>query len=1180
MHSSPLPPFRGLAAACTIVMCTLTIQAANRSLDLPLRYRADDVGAVSDVFAADLDGDGKQDLLTVGQGNLNFFKGLGNGKFDDPVFTDVYGFPQGLADFDRDGKLDVYIARYNTGLAVMRGLGNGAFAAEQVIASAWTLYATAGDFNGDTYPDLAGFSESEESVAVHFGNGAGAFTAGPTTSVPGAGDYYRDLGAGDFDGDGKADLFVVAQETSVLAWNNGSGSFPQQEVKAIRDNHTTTAGDVNGDGRVDLVTMSGGVYTNGAVEVFFGTATRLMPTAARFPVGLAGGRVVLAQMDGTGALDIVIGSRDFTVITHDGTNFRAPRAVASQEAPYVAVADFDGDGKKDVVAFSGGTFSIIKGNGDGTLRGEPSFQNMLLFKGTVPAVTDLNGDGRADLLIHNVDQLVVAHANGTGGFSTPIVTPYTISFGVTAAVAGHVDSDGRIDVVLYGLSPDLVTRWQPFLQQANGTFTPGQMHTTNASVRVKAVGDLTGDGRLDILDSAGTLFAGTGNGTFGGGYATGMILGQEVRISDVNNDGRMDVVTRVEDAGTWVPRFLSFVNNANGTFTRRDSTGIWLGLTALADLTGDGFPELFNFLSISRGNGDGTFQTSAFSLPWLEPYISHRPSVADFDGDGLLDAAIPEGIFYGTGDMKFDGVARMPAIAEVVSTADFDGDGSPDVWMADPLGQRIVIVRNQRVPNGTKSPALTMTLGTNPSRYGSSVRPITSVATGQKIAHSGAIVLERDSIIDSIHLPSVDGTLGSYGMHLPIGTSNVTATFTGDSYYAAQSVSKSHTVLKAVPRVNLYATPDDTREKGEPLKVCTAVAPVDYGVNPTGTVTLRRNGTLVTTFEASTVAYCTLPDTLANLPVGTHTFTSEYEGGAYYEAYTATKVVTITRWHAPMTVAVQPGELYAGMSISVTASFPEDPAITGSVKFTRNGYVATVPISNGKAVWTTSFPYGGGDVTAEYSGSVDYEPAVASSAFVVYASGMSTPPVLLLTTYRTPGSTRFVHRFQIPPVSGAIRYDIYQSVNGGPFQVSMQVSQSGAPETSHLVYYQYSLAYTVVAVGNGGVTSPMSARVATTTYLFTDETLSPSIAVKALHLTQLQNAINGYRVAAGLSQITFPAITAGAPISASTITALRNALTPARNAMNRPLTFTDPTIAAGVTPIRAVHLQELRDGVR
>jgi hypothetical protein len=1166
-----------LAVLCVSLACASAVQATNRAIDLPPRYRAGVWAdpAAARVHAADFDHDGKKDMLASSDRDLRFFRGLGDGTFADPVVANSDGIAQGLADFDRDGNLDLYFGRRYYSVAIMRGHGDGTFAAEEWIqTTADVSDVTAGDFNGDTYLDLACSSQNSHTVFLYYGNGDGAFTAGPTTPIPTT-IYLRDLKAGDFDHNGKDDLFVLGDEQSVLAWNDGSGTFTEQEVKSIAGNFAA-AGDVNGDNIEDVITLSGNEYAVGWVDVFLGAANHVMPSAARFRVGRQSGGLALAQMDGGGPLDIVIGAGDIIVITHDAGGFHTS-AVAAEQASLVATGDFDGDGKKDVVGFQrvypNEVFSFVRGNGDGTLHGDPSFQNLLTESGSVPAVTDLNADGRADLIILNLDMLSVVYANATGGFDAPITTPFASGFAVTGQGAGHVNGDGRIDVLLYGYDTTTTdTKWQPFFLNANGTFTPGSIVSIGPNVSVRAVGDFTGDARLDVLDSNGKLYVGNGSGGFAAGVATGMTLSYMVRTADVNNDGRLDVVTTLGDLYLSTAKVRSYINNVNGTFTAQD-TPTFNGLTGLADLTGDGFPELFGgSLSVSLANGDGTFQDASFYLKEINVYLDNIPMTADFDGDSKLDVAFPGAVFYGTGDTKFDGGSPLPAVGDVISTADFDGNGSPDIWMADPSGARIVIVRTRLVPTGTAPASIELDLGTDPSRYSQQIPAKVTVAVGEEPVPRGAVVLERDSAIDSIQLPDSSGEASTY-IYIPIGTSDVTATFTGDSHYASSTIEHSHTVLKAIPHVGFSFSPQ-TIEKGGSVNVCASALHTDYGVETTGSIVLRQDGAIVETFTAP--SGCKM---LTILDAGTYEFTAEYSGDERYEAKIATQSYIVTRYYTTMTLALPPPPAYAGQ-MTITASFPEDPAITGTVTFTYRDQSYPVQIANGQAVLTRSFPWGDDTLVAQYGGSDDFEPTAELARLFVYSTPVTSPP--RLETFAFPSGPNYYVRITVPPVNGADHFTIFCSEDGGAFEACASAYGGTNPSTLYdYIAPNHSMAYTAVAHDSIGNSSPMGPRSVSSTFSFTDAGITTGVTkMKLLHVTQLQSAINGYRVAAGLPTVSFAALAEGSAISASQITAMRTALTEARSVQGRPTAFTDPTLTPGATKIRAAHVRELRDALR
>lgn len=160
--------------------------------------------------------------------------------------------------------------------------------------------------------------------------------------------------------------------------------------------------------------------------------------------------------------------------------------------------------------------------------------------------------------------------------------------------------------------------------------------------------------------------------------------------------------------------------------------------------------------------------------------------------------------------------------------------------------------------------------------------------------------------------------------------------------------------------------------------------------------------------------------------------------------------------------------------------------------------------------------------------------------------------------------------------AGATQYEIARASATSPF---VNILTTSSTSVSDSVSAGNTYIYKVRALDGSGGKSLYSAPDAATTIFFTDDPLVAQVSpVRATHLTELRQAVNAIRAAAGLTPATF---TGGSMIQAAHTQELRAALTPARATLGLSTTpFTDPTLIAGATQVRAVHLQELRDGVK
>jgi hypothetical protein len=335
------------------------------SFSPPISYP---VGATPQaVVTGDLNGDGRLDLAVANSaGNtVSILRGNANGTFQAAQDFATGAVPRSLAvgDFNKDGKLDLVTA--NAGaydLSVLSGNGDGTFQPPTSIGiGSRQLSVAVGDFNSDGKLDLAvaaivpsgEYFPGAIDYDVLLGHGDGTFGA-PSRNEIYFGDtvYSAAVTVADLNGDGKLD-FAMALETTfssnvTVALGTGAGTLgPASSFTVGYSPQSVAAGDVNGDGKVDLVTANS--YDNN-VSVLLGTGTGTFGGAQNFAAGVQPRSVAMADFNGDGKIDLLTGNAgSVSVLFGSGTgSFSPPAFGAAASRPLgVAVADFNRDGRPD-----------------------------------------------------------------------------------------------------------------------------------------------------------------------------------------------------------------------------------------------------------------------------------------------------------------------------------------------------------------------------------------------------------------------------------------------------------------------------------------------------------------------------------------------------------------------------------------------------------------------------------------------------------------------------------------------------------------------------------------------------------------------------------------------------------------------------------------------------------------
>ena len=340
-----------------------------------------DISSNSQCAWADYDNDGDQDLVIMPWNDncwtcyypILMYKNLGNGIFEkvtNNAITQQTINAIGVAwgDYDNDGKLDLFIARvFNFNNLLFHNEGNGVFTqilngsivndAGQSTGCAW------GDYDRDGKLDLFVCNQNDQNNFLYHNNGNGTFTRITTGSIVNDGGWSRSCAWGDYDNDGWLDLFVV--------------NYQGQNDFLYHNNHN-------------------------------GTFTRVY-NGPQIADGKWGSGCTWADYDNDGFLDLFVTNNDAPnqLFHNEGNgNFTLSNTLPSNEESYSYSAhwgDYNNDGWIDLFVPKHGTHNVLYKNTYGSFA--KVNDEILVYEGGVSESGiwgDYNNDGKLDLLVTNI----------------------------------------------------------------------------------------------------------------------------------------------------------------------------------------------------------------------------------------------------------------------------------------------------------------------------------------------------------------------------------------------------------------------------------------------------------------------------------------------------------------------------------------------------------------------------------------------------------------------------------------------------------------------------------------------------------------------------------------------------------------------------------------------------------
>lgn len=487
-------------------------------------------------------------------------------------------------------------------------------AAESYAAGDYCRWLVAGDFNGDGYADLATANEAvdtkADSVSVLINRGDGTYN--PKVDYAVGGDSAVNgwdgpiwVGKGDFNRDGFLDLVsanMYEGSISVLM-NSGIGTFNSQQLYQIELNGLI-GGSVADVNNDNWLDIIIPHYHTGTVHVLINNQAGNFTTQKTFDGGSGANVSAVGDLNGDGSSDalIVRSTSGFTTFLNDGSGEFLTKETIADGAYFATIGDVNGDGKHDVLTVDGANIKVYLNDGSGALTLQSSIPTGISANSV--ELADINGDGASDVVVANLDI-----NNGAprvfvndGTGNFTTIVAFSTPSNSYYTTTSDVDNDGLIDIISPNSLSDTISIYRQFVEI--GTQSNDLLSVSSGDTGL----GLAGNDQITAASGSSELNGGSGSDLLNGGAGGDVLIGgdgADTVVYDASTSGvTIDLLSGTASGGDATGDTLTSIENVVGSPQSDTVSG-----SAIDNVisTGDGND------TVAAGSGNDTVSTGAGS---------------------------------------------------------------------------------------------------------------------------------------------------------------------------------------------------------------------------------------------------------------------------------------------------------------------------------------------------------------------------------------------------------------------------------------------------------------------------------------------------------------------------------------------------------------------------------------